>query len=101
MLTLAFQCRLSDTGSISAPARKVSSIEPAAGQKGDDVGLGDVFFDARQVPGDRTDHDLDQRDRHRDADAHHRGQQRHSDPDGCLVVDVHHVLLTGQWPGRR
>jgi hypothetical protein len=33
MATLGFQCRFSDTGSISAPARKVSAIEPTPARK--------------------------------------------------------------------
>ena len=66
MDTLAFQCPRRDTGSISAPARNVSTSEPTLGQEGDEACLGDVLLDAGDVPGQGADHDFDQRSGHGD-----------------------------------
>jgi len=47
---LAFQCFFSETGSISAPGRKVSRIEPTPARKVVKPSLDDVLFYPRNVP---------------------------------------------------
>src|SRR5215469_8671558 len=86
---LAFQWPRSDTGSISAPGQESEHERADAGQECHDVGLGDMLADAGDVPCQAADHNLHERSRDRDLDADDRGEQRHAEPNGSHVVQVH------------
>jgi hypothetical protein len=89
METLAFHCRLSGHRVDLRPRQEREHDRSHPGQEGHNVGLGNVRFDAWQVPGQGAHHDFHKGHGHGDAHADQGGQKRHADPDGRSVVHVH------------